>query len=65
MLNSINGGMGFDILKYSLVSVMNEKRDKCLILILDLKVNKHTRYEASKCKVIKSIKYVNKLSKTK
>ena len=27
LLNLINGGRGFDILKYSLISVMNEKRD--------------------------------------
>ena len=27
LLNLINGGRGFDISKYSLISVMNEKRD--------------------------------------
>ena len=27
LLNLINGGRGFNILKYSLISVMNEKRD--------------------------------------
>ena len=27
LLNLINGGRGFDILKYSLTLVMNEKRD--------------------------------------
>ena len=31
---------------------MNEKRDKCLILMLNLKVSKQTRSEASKNKVI-------------
>ena len=54
------------ISKYPLISVMNEKRDKCLILMLNLKVSKQTRSEASKNKVIiKSIKHINKLSKSK
>ena len=50
------------------MSVMNEKRDKCLILMLKLKVNKQTRSEASKNKVSnnqKNIKDINKLSKSK
>ena len=33
--------------------------------MLNLKVSKQTRSEASKNKVIKNIKYINKLSKTK
>ena len=36
----INGGGGFGISKYPLISVMNEKRDKCLILMLNLNVSK-------------------------
>ena len=39
---------------------MTEKRDKCLILILNLKVSKETRSEKSKSKVI--IKRVSKVS---
>ena len=40
------------IFKSPLTSVTNEKRDKCLVLILNLKVSKQTRSEASKNKVI-------------
>ena len=50
------------------MSVINEKRDKRLILILKLKVSKQIRTEASKNKVCnnqKSIKHINKLSKRK
>ena len=46
------GGGGGGISKYPLISVMNEKRDKCLILMLNLTVSKHTRSEAGKNKVI-------------
>ena len=60
MSNLINGGMGFDISKYSLVSAMNEKRNKCLVLMLSLKVSKQRRSEASKNKVImKRISYIS------
>ena len=45
-------GGGGGISKYPLISVMNEKRDKCLILMLNLTVSKHTRSEAGKNKVI-------------
>ena len=31
---------------------MNEKRDKCLVLMLNLKVSKRTKSEASENKVI-------------
>ena len=55
------GGRGVvGISKYPLISVMNEKRDKCLILMLNLKVSKQTRSEASKNKVI--IKRVSHIS---
>ena len=40
------------IFKSPLTSVTNEKRDKCLVLILNLKVSKQIRSEASKNKVI-------------
>ena len=60
MLNLKNGGKGFDISKYSLISVMNEKRNKYLILMLNLTVSKQTRSEASKKKVI--IKRVSNIS---
>ena len=36
------------ISKNPLISVMNEKRDKCLILMLDLKVSTQTRSEANR-----------------
>ena len=39
---------------------MNEKKDKCLILMLNLKVSKQTRSEASKNEVI--IKRVSNIS---
>ena len=52
------------ISKIQLTSVTNEKRNKCLILIPNLKVSKQTRTEASKNKVI-SIKHINKLNKSK
>ena len=45
-----------------------QKKDKCLILMLNLEVNKQTRSEASKNKESnnqKSIKHINKLSKSK
>ena len=48
--NKREGGGG--ISKNQLISVMNEKRDKCLILMLNLKVSKQTRSEASKNNVI-------------
>ena len=50
---------------WTFLSVMNEKRDinKYLILMLDLKVSKQTRSEASKNKVI--IKRVSNISITK
>ena len=60
LLNLINRGRRFDISKYSLISVMNEKRDTCLMLMLNLKVSKQTRSEASKNKVI--IKRVSNIS---
>ena len=48
----INGGIGINLL----ISVMNEKRDKRLILMLNLKVSKQTRSETSKNKgVIKRV----------
>ena len=52
---NISGGQNkgdVGILKYPLISLMNKKRDKCLALMLDLKVSKLTRSEASKNKVI-------------
>ena len=61
LLNLIIGGRGFDISIYSLISVMNEKkRHKCLILMLNLKVSKESRSEASKDKII--IKKVSNIS---
>ena len=48
----INEGIGINLL----ISVMNEKRDKRLILMLNLKVSKQTRSETSKNKgVIKRV----------
>ena len=48
----INGGIGINLL----ISVMNEERDKRLILMLNLKVSKQTRSETSKNKgVIKRV----------
>ena len=48
----INGGIGINLL----ISVMNQKRDKRLILMLNLKVSKQTRSETSKNKgVIKRV----------
>ena len=59
---------GVGISKYPLILVMNEKKDKCLIYTLNLKLSKQTRNEASKNKVIiknqKSIRHTNKLSKS-
>ena len=46
----INGRGG--ISKYPLILVMNEKRNKGLILMLNLKLSKQIRSEASKNKVI-------------
>ena len=43
---------------------MNENRNKCLILMPNLKVSKQRRTGDSKNKVI-SIKHINKLSKSK
>ena len=43
---------GVRISKYPLILVMNEKRNKCLILMFSLKVSKQTRSETSKNKVI-------------
>ena len=37
------------------MSAMNEKRDKCLVLMLNLKVNKQTTSEARKDKLIINI----------
>ena len=73
LLNLINGGGGVKIngggvgiLKNQLISVMNEKRDKCLILMFNLKVSKQTRNETSKNKVIiKRVSNISKLSKSK
>ena len=51
-----------------LISVINEKRDKCLILMLKLKVSKQSEGEGSKNKVSnnqKSVKYITKLRKSK
>ena len=62
----INGEFG--ISKNPLISVMNEKKKhKCLILMLNLKVSKQTRSEASKNKIIitKRVSNINKLSKSK
>ena len=60
LLNLINGGVKINrevgISKYPLISVTNEKRDKCFKLVLNLKVSKQTRSEASEA---------NKLSKSK
>ena len=48
----INGGIGINLL----ISVINEKRDKRLILMLNLKISKQTRSETSKNKgVIKRV----------
>ena len=47
---------------------MNEKRGKCSILMLKLKVSKKTKSEVSKNKVSNnqnSIKHIKKLSKSK
>ena len=61
MLILISGGRGLDISKYSLISVMNEKkRHECLILMFNLKVSKQTRSKASKNKVM--IKRVSNVS---
>ena len=54
------GGEGVGISKSPLISVMNEKRDKCLVLMLNLKVSNRTKNEASKNKVI--IKRVSNIS---
>ena len=46
----------------------SKKRHRCLILMLKLKVSKQTRSEASKnnvCNNQNSIKYINKLGKSK
>ena len=51
---------GVGISRYPLISVTNEKRDKCLMLMLNLKVSKQARSEASKNKVI--IKRVSNIS---
>ena len=60
LLNLINEGRGFGIPKYSLISVMNEKRDKCLMFMLNLKVSKQRRSEASKNKVkIKKVSHIS------
>ena len=61
---------GVGISRYPLISVTNEKRDKCLMLMLNLKVSKQARSEASKNNVMKeynqkSIKHINKPSKSK
>ena len=62
-------GRGVGISKKS-VNIGNEwkKKHKLLILVLKLKLNKQTRSEAGKNKVInnqKRIKHINKLSKSK
>ena len=57
----IHGGVGVSNILKPLISVMNEKRDKCLTLMLNLKVSKQTRSEASKNKVI--IKRVSNISR--
>ena len=47
---------------------MNEKRDKCLIIMLKLKVSKQIKSEVSKNKVSNnqnSVKHIKKLSKSK
>ena len=44
---------------------MNENRNKCLILIFNLKASKQTRSEASKNKAIINITHINKLGKCK
>ena len=56
----MNGGGEVGISKNPLISVMNEKRDICLILMLNLKVSKKARFEASKGKVM--IKRVSNIS---
>ena len=53
------------IFKSPLTLVMNEKRDKCLVLMLNLKVSKRTRSEASKNKLIIKRVSNNRLSKSK
>ena len=61
-------GGGDGISKNLLISVMNEKRDKCLIIMLKLKVSKQIKSEASKNKVSNnqnSVKHIKKLSKSK
>ena len=61
-------GAGIGISKNPLILVMNEKRDKCSILMLKLKVSKKTKSEVSKNKVSNnqnSIKHIKKLSKSK
>ena len=54
------GGEGIGISENPLIPVTNEKRDKCLILMLNLKVSKQRRNEASKNKVI--IKRISNIS---
>ena len=52
----MNGGIS----KNPLILVMNEKRDKCLILMLNIKVSKQTRSEATRNNAI--IKRVSNIS---
>ena len=62
------GGRGQKLKKSVNISNEWKKKHKCLILILKLKVSKKTRSEASKNKISnnqKSIKHINKLSKSK
>ena len=64
----MGGGGGWNFKKPNNIGNEWKKSYKCLISMLKLKVSKQTRSEASKNKVSnnqKSIKHINKLSKSK
>ena len=62
----MNSGGGQNFKKSVNIGNERKKLHKCLILTLNLKVSKQTRNDGSKNKVIiKSFKYINKLSTSK
>ena len=62
----MNSGGGQNFKKSVNIANERKKLHKCLILMLNLKVSKQTRNDGSKNKVIiKSFKYINKLSTSK